>query len=224
METTKENKTAIVFGATGLIGNFVVEELLMHPAYTKIKTFVRKASGKSHPRLEEHVVDFNRPEQFRHLVTGDELYSCFGNNITLSRDKEVWRFVDVELPVLTAKMGRENQVGACAVVSSIGADRGSGVNYLRLKGEMESGIRELGFAQLAIVRPSSLLGRRKKMRWHEEPSRWLMIFFGLFMFGPAANFKAIHAHTVARAMIAILNAPATEQIIYTSGELRKLGK
>jgi len=219
----KTLKTAIVFGATGLIGNYVVLELLNHEGYAKVKTFVRKASGLTHEKLEEHVIDFSKLDEVKHLMTGDELYSCYGNNITLSNDKQVWRYVDAELPVLTAQACKANNVNACAVVSSIGANAASGTNYLRLKGEMEANIQRLGFTQLAIVRPSFLLGKRKKVRWHEEPGRWVMQFFGLFLFGPAKNFKAIHARTVARAMIKILNTPPTGQIFYTSGELRVLG-
>lgn len=216
-------KTAIVFGATGLIGSFVVRELLQHKDYAKVKTFVRTASGLTHEKLEEHIIDFTKINDYQHLMTGDEVYSCFGNNITQSNAKHMWHFVDAELPVRTAEACRANDVKACAVVSSIGARANSGTNYLRLKGEMEEHMQRLGFSHLVIVRPSFVLGRRKKIRWHEEPGRWLMQFFGLFMFGPALNFKGIHARTVARAMIEILNRPATGQIFYTSGELRKFG-
>lgn len=224
MNSGQKVKTAIVFGATGLIGKCIVQELLLRSDYSKVKTFVRKASGVTHEKLEEHVIDFNKIDAYKSFMVGDEIYSCYGTNITQKPDKQMWRFVDVELPVLTAKACLENGVKSCAVVSSIGANAKAGASYMRLKGEMEEAMQQLGFDQLVLVRPSFLLGKRDKVRWHEEPGRWVMQFFGLFMFGKAKGFKAIQARVVARAMIALLNAPPSEQIIYTSGELRKLGK
>ncbi len=223
MNSEHGKKTAIVFGATGLIGTFIVKELLENSAYAKVKTFVRNPSGLSHPKLEENVIDFRHLDEVKHLMTADEVYSCYGTNITQKPDKKIWHYVDVDLPILTATECRANGVKACAVVSSIGANAHGGSSYLKLKGEMEDRMQALGFAQLAIVRPSFLLGKRNKIRWHEEPARWIMQFFGLFMFGKAKGFKAIHARTVARAMITILNSPPSGKIIYNSGELRKLG-
>jgi uncharacterized protein YbjT (DUF2867 family) len=220
----QELKTAIVFGATGLVGTQVVKTLLEHPAYQRVLIFVRKPSGIVHEKLQEHLIDFTKPGDWNTLVNGDEIYSCFGNNITQSSDKAMWQFVDHDLPMTTARIARENGVKACAFVSSIGANSKASNSYLRIKGEVEEELQSIGFQRLVIVRPSFLLGKRQKVRWHEEPARWLMRFFGLFMFGPALNFKAIRASTVAKAMVAILNLPQDGQIFFTSRELRKLGR
>jgi uncharacterized protein YbjT (DUF2867 family) len=217
-------KTALVFGPTGLVGSFVVDELLSHPAYGRVVIFARNSSGKVHEKLEEHVVDLRKIEEYSSLIKGDHVYSCYGTNITQTRDKEQWKFSDVDLVLQTARIAKDNGAVALAVVSSIGANAKAGSFYLRLKGEMEEGLKALNYAKLALVRPSFLLGRRKKVRWHEEPARWAMQFFGLFMWGKAAAFKAIHARTVARAMIEILTTDTGDQVIFSSGQLRKLGK
>ena len=70
MEISKDNKTALVFGASGLIGGHVVSFLLLHPAYSKVVVFVRKPLDLEHPKLVQHVVDFDQPKSFWYLVKG----------------------------------------------------------------------------------------------------------------------------------------------------------
>jgi uncharacterized protein YbjT (DUF2867 family) len=220
----KNNKTAIVFGATGLVGSYVVKELLDHPAYHKVLIFVRQSSGITHEKLTETVIDFTQLDNYAGLMKGDDVFSCFGTTKAQTPDKKQYYIADVVNVIKTAEICKGNGASGLAVVSSIGASATSGNNYLKLKGEMEEGIKKLAYEKLAIVRPSFLLGKRKKVRIHEEPARWIMQFFGLFMFGKAKGFKAIHAQTVARAMIRILNEDMGAQQIFLSGELQRLGK
>ncbi len=222
MEQKTENP--VVLGSTGLVGRHLLDVLLSDPEVVLVKCPVRRSSGRVHPKLLEIVVDFSRPGDYPDAFAGDTVFSCFGTNITQTRNRKQWRYTDVDLVLKTAALCREKGARALAVVSSIGASPGAGSFYLRLKGEMEEGLKAAGFDKLLIIRPSFLLGRREKIRWHEEPARWVMQFFGLFMWGKAAGFKAIHASVVARAMVRLMKEEPDGHKIITSATLRKKGK
>ena len=53
-------KTAIVIGATGLVGNLVTQKLLEDSRYERVKVFVRRSVHLKHPKLEEHLIDFGK--------------------------------------------------------------------------------------------------------------------------------------------------------------------
>ena len=220
METSP--KTAIVFGATGLVGGHVTRQLLDDAAYAKVLLFVRRSSGMVHEKLKEHIIDFSKLDEFVALMKGDDVYSCFGTTLAKTKDREQYRMADVGNVIKTAEICYANGAKGFAVVSSIGANPKGGNFYLRMKGEMEEGVQKIGFQKLAIVRPSFLLGKRKEIRPHELIAQGFMLFFGLFMWGKAANFKAIHAKHVACAMIRILNGDFGKQGIFSSGELKKI--
>ena len=68
-------KTALVIGSTGLIGSQLVDILLESEYYQKVVIFVKRESGKSHPKLEQHIINFDAPETYQHLVKGDGVFA-----------------------------------------------------------------------------------------------------------------------------------------------------
>ena len=64
-------KTAIIIGASGLVGSQLTKELLNDNRYNRIKIFVRNSTNINHPKLEEHIVDFEKLEQWKNKITGD---------------------------------------------------------------------------------------------------------------------------------------------------------
>ena len=82
-------KSAIVIGATGLIGSSLTLQLLSDGRYDKVKIFVRRPSGIINDKLEEHIVDFNLMKEWKDKITGDELFSALGTTIKQAGSKEV---------------------------------------------------------------------------------------------------------------------------------------
>ena len=74
-------KTALIIGSTGLVGSALLNELLAHPAYSKVISFTRKPSGNTHPKLHEHCIDFNNIASYKDLIQGDDLYCAMGTTI-----------------------------------------------------------------------------------------------------------------------------------------------
>ncbi len=147
---------AIVIGATGSTGKYLVDELLRDPNYESVSIFVRRPTGKKHPKLVEHIIDFANLQQYADLITGNVLFSCLGTTLQdAGSQKKQWT-IDYEIPANFAKIARKNGVLSFVLVSSVGADSKSKTFYTRMKGALEDRISALRFKQFIIFRPGML--------------------------------------------------------------------
>jgi uncharacterized protein YbjT (DUF2867 family) len=215
-------KSALVFGGSGLVGRSLINELIISEDYMIIRVFSRNRSiGFSDTRIREYIVDFENPETFSENVTGDDMFICLGTTIKKAGSIKRMEEIDRDLPVTLASLAKSNGVKRLAVVSSIGANSGSSNYYLRIKGEMEDAILEKGFGKVAIVRPSILLGERGEKRLGESAGKFFMRIFGVFLYGSFRKYRAIEARDVARAMIRILSQDTGEKI-FESDQLQEI--
>ena len=109
-------KVANIIGSTGLVGHQLLTQILDHPEFEKVRIFVRRASGISHPKLEEQIIDFDLPESWKHLVKGDVLFSTLGTTIKTAKTKENQYRVDFTYQYEFAKAASENGVPAYLLV------------------------------------------------------------------------------------------------------------
>jgi uncharacterized protein YbjT (DUF2867 family) len=167
-------KTALVIGATGLVGEQLVLLLLDHPEFEKVVVFGRRKSGLDHPKLEEKLIDFDQPESWKDSVKGDVAFSSLGTTIKTAKTKENQYKVDFTYQYEFARAASQNAVPAYVLVSSLGADSKSSVFYSRMKGELDEAVAKLPFRKTIIVRPSILDGNRKEKRPMEKISLAIM--------------------------------------------------
>ena len=204
-------KTAIVIGATGLIGKHLTKLLLDDPAYSSVKVFVRRTLNISNPKLEEHVVDFDEISIWKDKITGDELYSAMGTTIIKAGSKEAQYKIDVTYQYEFAKAAVENGVRDYFLVSSSGANVKSKLFYMRIKGELEEKVKLLPFNKIRLFRPSLLLGERSERKFGEKAAeRLLKIVVPIFPF--LKNQRPIEGEKVAGAMIVSANETDDERI------------
>ena len=201
MET--ELKSAIVFGATGLIGGFVLKLLLEDDRYTKVTLLSRRILEVEHEKLEQQIVNFESLMSFRSLVTCDHLYCCLGTTMKKAGSKEEFIKIDHDMPLRIAKFANENKVQYFALVSSVGANAASSNFYSNTKGLLEENIKEQFQQKLGIFRPSLLLGDRKEVRRAEKIGQSFFPLLNPILVGSLKKYKAIKAETVAKAMIQI---------------------
>lgn len=216
-------KTAPLFGASGLVGSFVLKELLKDESFSGIHVFSRKKSVADQPKITEHIIDFNSLENYSDLIKGDVLFCCLGTTIRKAGSQEAFRKVDFNLPVQLAQIASGNKVKKFIVISSLGADAKSSNFYLRTKGEMENEIQKYKFQQISILRPSMLLGARQEFRFGELIGKGVIQITGPLLFGKLKKYRGIHAATVAKAMIKIAKEN-TDKIVFESDELQKIGR
>lgn len=220
METQQKNAgTALVLGATGLVGGQLVRLLLADGAYEQVRIFVRRKPELQHPRLQVHIVDFDRPETWQQELKGTVLFSTLGTTLRQAGSQEAQYRVDYTYQYEAARAAANNGVGTYVLVSSAGADAQSRFFYSRIKGELDRDVQALSFANIRIIRPSVLDGNRQENRTGEgialKLGKWLAP-----LIPPLKKYRPIHAATVARAMIqGVHDTPETTVCTYTFEEV-----
>jgi len=167
-------KTAIVIGATGLVGEELVNQLIENKEYDAIKLFVRKPASFVHPKVQEQIINFGQPESWTSLVVGDALFSTLGTTIKTAKTKENQYRVDFTYQYEFAKAASANGIPVYVLISSLGANAKSAVFYSRMKGELDEAVAKLPFRRSVIFRPSILDGNRKEKRPMEKISLAIM--------------------------------------------------
>ena len=214
-------KTALLFGASGLVGNHLLNQLIGNNNYSKIKLFVRSSINISDPKIEIIQTDFNNLENQREDIKGDDCFFCIGTTKQNSPDKNEYRRVELEVPKKIAQIAKSNLVNSFVFISSGYADPKSSGDYLKFKGEVEEELKRLNFAKLGIMRPSFLLGDRKEKRIGEKIGIFVFKLLSPLFLGPLKKMKPIHSATVAKAMIAITQNDSS-QIIFESNEISEI--
>ncbi|MFP4472045.1 MAG: NAD(P)H-binding protein, partial [Bacteroidales bacterium] len=143
-------RKALIFGATGLTGSFLVEQLCDSEVYEEVVSFSRRRISFEHPKLRELISDLKNPEEIKTEITGDDLFCCLGTTIKKAGNKKNFRHVDHDLPVALSKIAEQNKIKRFLVISSIGANSKSSNFYLRTKGEMEDAVLDASIPQISV--------------------------------------------------------------------------
>jgi uncharacterized protein YbjT (DUF2867 family) len=215
---TPTNKTALIIGATGLIGNLLTHQLVDSPIYEKVKVLVRKSLPWQHPRLQEIQFDFDHPNG---LVTqADDIFCCLGTTIKKAGSQEAFKKVDYQYPLDIARLGLANGATQFAIVTSMGADSTSTFFYNRVKGDVERDLAALNYPSLLIFRPSLLMGSRRQedSRLAERVAERVM---GLLNPLIPDKYKGIQASKVANAMLTTAQQGLTGRHVFESDDLQK---
>lgn len=215
------SKTALVFGASGLTGKLLTEQLINDPGYNKVVVFVRKKISTLNTRVEQ--VIFN-PADFSGIdnkMNGHHVYCCIGTTRAKAGSKKAFFKIDHDLVEKIAQSASKHKAESFIVVSSIGAAANSGNFYLRTKGLMEQSIKTFSFNNISIVRPSMLLGMRGESRFLEDVGKGLIKIISPVMVGKFRKYRPIHVSDVAKVMrFSAFKGPGV--FIYESDEIEAL--
>lgn len=215
------NKTALLAGASGLTGGYLLNLLLESPEYSSVIAYVRKSSGLTHPKFKEIVVDW---ETLQEPVAAEDVFCCLGTTIKKAGSQEAFRRVDYNYPLQLAQIQLRGGSQQFLLVSAIGADAKSSVFYSRVKGELENALQSIGYKSLHIFRPSFIAGPRKESRPGERIGLAIFSLLSPLFIGPLKKYAPIQAEHIARAMLraAQKNQPGIK--VYDSAVTDELGK
>jgi uncharacterized protein YbjT (DUF2867 family) len=192
---------AVVAGATGLVGRYLLEVLLEDSFYDQIVVLVRRPVERFERKLEQRMVDF---ENLRasDLAGGTHLFCCLGTTMKKAGSKAAFRRVDYDYPLMMARLGQEAGALRYMLVSSVGADSDAGSFYLQVKGELERDLEAIHFEATHVFRPAALLGRRDETRSGEQWAARLSLAFEWMMVGGLSKYRPMPAGVLAASMAA----------------------
>ena len=214
-------KKAILFGASGFVGSCLLEELLNNSDYSDVTIVVRKDLYVSHPKLRTLIGDYAALPGLKELIDADEVFITLGTTKKKTPDEKVYYQIDHDYPVLAAKIAKEKGAKAVFLVSAVGANVGSGVFYVRTKGETERDIIALDLEHTHIFRPSMIMGDRKESRPMEK---FLIRVFRMInpIFG-SGKYRGIEGRDIAKAMNNAATGRQTEKVkVYQWKEMNEL--
>lgn len=231
---TKPARTALLAGATGLVGRELLQLLLADARYSAVHCVGRRAPTLHHAKLVAHTVDFANAKQLSSVPACDDVYIALGTTIKVAGSQAAFKAIDHDAVLAIAQSNLHNQADADAphdlrigMVSAMGADAQSGVFYNRTKGQTEAAVSALSYASISIARPSMLAGDRDALQQASRPGEQI----GLKLMRAAsflipANYQAIEAADVARALHRMVTQSDSHSgtRVALSGELQQLAR
>jgi uncharacterized protein YbjT (DUF2867 family) len=218
-------RTALVVGATGLVGKHLVESLLISKAYDQVKILSRRKLAFEHKKISYILLEnFDLLINVKDQISAQDVFCCLGTTIKTAGSKEKFYQVDYEYPIKIGELALANQAQQFLLISAMGANAKSSIFYNKVKGEVEKAIKTLGYKSVHIFRPSILLGKREEKRIGEKVGIALMQTFAPLMLGGLKKYKPIKAKDVAMAMHNCAFENTTGTLIHESDKIKKLVK
>ncbi len=209
------DKTALIAGATGLVGKEFVRLILAQDYYKKIIILSRRPLAIKDNRLEVVIIeDFDKLEDFKEQFSAHHVFCCLGTTMKKAGSKEVFKKIDFDYPIKLAELTmNQSNFESYHVVTAVGSDPDSALFYNEIKGRLEEELKGMNISALKIYQPSLLLGYRDEFRLWEEVAKALSSVLSFFIVGGRkTRLWSIHGKDVAKAMfiVAKQNRPGLE--------------
>lgn len=219
------DKTALIIGATGLIGKELTQQLLATDDYTQIKILTRRSTGFENERISEIIVDFDDLTSVEAEMAAEDVFCCIGTTMKKAGSKEQFIKIDYDYPMEIARLAKAcGKLQKYLVVTAIGANPESAIFYNEVKGKLEHDLKALDLESLYIFRPSLLLGGRKEFRFWESVAKVFSAALSFFLIGSEKKIWAIEGKQVAMAMYNIAQKDQVGTFYYEPAQIRELAK
>lgn len=195
------SRTAVIAGATGAVGNFVLQGLLAKSAWESVHVLSRRPLDLEHPKLTVHEVDFAKLDQHRELFDVDDVFCCLGTTLKSAGSKDAFREVDHDYVLNIAETAANAGARQFLLVSSIGADPNSRAFYSQVKGETEQDVMNVPLPTVHVLRPSLLLGSRDESRAGESAAKFVAPLVSPLLRGRFSKYRPVQAAAVAKKML-----------------------
>ena len=213
----QHHKMAIVIGATGLVGGFLVKQLQASAQYHTIYQIVRHESNSTtnnhspQTSLKNIVVpDFEHLDQalVNLDLTDADAFSTLGTTLKQAGGKDAFKQVDFTYNLKFAELVKQHGARHFLLLSATGADANSFIFYNKVKGQLEDAVKQIGFEQLSVFHPSLLIGEHSDKRMLEGIGQ--QVFNAAkSLLPPTWAYRPIEAERVAQAMCMVANQSPT---------------
>jgi uncharacterized protein YbjT (DUF2867 family) len=217
-------RTALLVGATGLVGGHCLRLLLADPEWVGVTTFARRRIAISNAKLVARMVDFDRLGQLSGFPRVSDVFCCLGTTIARAGSQSEFYKVDFTYVTEVARLAAVSGARQIFLVSALGADPSSHVFYSRVKGEVEEAVRRLPFDGIHVFRPSLLAGHRAERRPAERLGLGLASALSFALLGPLRKYRPVPAADVARAMVAVARQEIRGAVVYDSERIAEIAR
>lgn len=218
-------KTALIVGATGLVGKELLNVLLENGHYSKILIVGRNSTGVKDNSIEELLINFDNLADYKDQISAHDYYCCIGTAMEVAKSKEAFYKVDFTYTLELAKMSlADTHCCQFHVVSSYGANANSGLFYNAIKGKIEDALIGLNLRALHIFQPSLLLGVRNNFRLWEEAAKIVSSVLSFFIIGSRLKFWAIEGREVAKSMFYVALSGEVGVHVHKPLEMKRIAR
>ena len=218
--TKKPLYSALLVGATGLVGTYCLQALLADPHYSSIVVLSRRPLPVEHPKLKTILLDFKNLAKHSEQIRADHVFCCLGTTIKVAGTQQKFRQVDFNYPYDIARRTVREGAKQFLLVSSVGASSRSKIFYNRVKGELEDALIPLPFQGVLIFRPSLILGKRPKNRPGEGLGKILMGIFKPFLVSVLRKYRPIQARVIGESMVEMAKIDLKGSHIFESDQIQ----
>lgn len=214
-------KSAVVIGATGLVGRELLKQLNQIESCEQILAIVRQEDQqlKKLEKVEQLVVDDFLLINDQDVQGFSHAFSCLGSTIKKAGSKANFYNIDFEMNAHFADLFNSTDTHY-VLISAQGADAGSLFFYNQVKGDLEQHLEKSSLATISILRPSLLLGERNESRRLEDASQKL--FRGLSHLVPDTfKYKPVTAVQVAHTMVDVAQTQTEKFKIYDNLQIQQ---
>lgn len=195
-------KTALIAGATGLVGKQLINELIANTEFEKIIAISRRNLSIVHPKLECRIMNFDLMDSFDYNGKIDVCFCALGTTQKKS-GREGTLKVDYEYVLNLARLCARLAIPKFLVVSSQGANPNSPIFYLRTKGQMEVAVGKTNVDTIYVVRPSLITGEREEFRLGETMGYYTYKVLQPILVGKLKKLRSVSGLQIARCMISL---------------------
>jgi len=217
-----QERTALIAGASGLVGGQLLKLLLESDEYLKVVSVGRRQLDLSHAKLSQVVTDFENLQEHQEKLSANDVFCCLGTTIAKAGSKATFRKVDFEYVLALGAVASQMQADQFLLVSALGANAQSRIFYNQVKGELEEAIVQIGLPTIHVLRPSLLLGPRQEFRAGELIAQKLSPIIPWI--GALRNIKPISAMDVAQALLNLALQRKSGQFYYPSRQIEQIAR
>ncbi|PWW80755.1 hypothetical protein C7212DRAFT_274090 [Tuber magnatum] len=199
-------KSVSIAGGTGLVGSFALQHFLSNPQTSHVYSLMRRAyphpitdpESKLKPLISSDIVTWP-------AALGSTPTAVFVSSLGTTRGDagsfEAQRKIDFDLNLDLAKAAKAAGAKSYVLISTAGANSTSRFPYMKMKGELEDAVIEIGFERTAILRPGLIVGSREKTRLLDYPLHGVANLLGIISGGKLRDCWAQDADTIGKAAV-----------------------
>ncbi len=196
------SNSVVMLGATGEVGNHVARTLAAFPEVTQLTLLGRRrAENVVGASVSQHAIDIFAPASYEQFLAGHQVAVCaLGVGQPSKMGKEEFVRIDRDAVLAFGTSCKRAGIRHFQLLSSVGASATSRSFYLRTKGELEEGLKALGFERLSLFEPSMILTPRNRYGVSQAIALALTPVISPLLPGPLRKYRGIRSEVLGQAI------------------------